>query len=160
MKGHGKKKFFFEVKEYAQEDYPYLADMYDVFVPKGKFQGIPPCDNDTCSIWLRHVTDNGKNFVAYIKGGNRIVGHVALLPDFDRLDAEYLAFVVQSYRGKGVGSKLTQQAIKWCRRNGIKIIWLMVDAHNFRAIRLYRKHGFYFPKPVDCMSERLMVLKL
>lgn len=160
MVGCGEEILLFEVKEYTQEDYPYLVDMYDTFVPKGKFQGMPPCDNLMRATWLRHVTASGQNFVAHMKDEDKIIAHVALLPDFDKLDAEYLIFVVQPYRGKGVGSELTQQAIKWCRCNGIRIIWLTVDAYNVRAIRLYKKYGFCFLQPFDSRSERLMVLKL
>jgi len=150
--------FPFEVKEYAKEDYPHLLDMYDLFSPKGKFQGMPPCNGEMCRNWLEHLTENGQNFLAWRE--NKIVGHGALLPDFNKFDAEYLIFVIQSDRGKGVGSELTRQALKWARLHGIRVVWLTVDTYNFRAIHLYKKFGFDFPEPFDRASERFMILRL
>ena len=150
--------FPFEVKGYANRDYPHLLDMYDLFSPKGKFQGMPPGTGETRRKWIQRLTENGQNFLAWREG--RIVGHLALFPDFNKFDAEYLIFVVQSDRGKGVGSELTRQALRWARLHGIKVIWLTVDSYNFRAIRLYKKFGFEFPEPFDHAPERLMILRL
>jgi len=148
----------FEVKEYTSKDYPHLLEMYDIFLPKAKFQGMPPYNRETCCNWIQHLTDTGQNFLACRE--DRVIGHVVVLPDFDKLDAEYLIFVVQSERGKGVGSELTRQAIGWARLHGIRVIWLTVDTYNFRAIRLYKKFGFDFSEPCDHAPERLMILRL
>lgn len=149
--------FPFEVKEYAIKHYPYLLDMYDLFSPKGKFQGMPPGNGEKRSKWIQRLTDEGQNFLAWREG--KVVGHLVLLPDFNKFDAEYLIFVVQSARGKGVGSELTRQALHWAMLHGIKVIWLTVDTYNFRAIHLYKKFGFDFPGPFDHAPERLMILR-
>ena len=78
----------FAVKEYANGDYEDLLDMYDRFSPKGKFQGMPPCAPESRRQWIRHLSENGKNFLAWKEG--RVVGHGVLLPDFNKFDAEYL----------------------------------------------------------------------
>ncbi|MBW2095639.1 MAG: GNAT family N-acetyltransferase [Deltaproteobacteria bacterium] len=148
----------FEVKEYASEDYPHLLHMYDLFSPKGKFQGMPPGNGEARRKWIQHLTENGQDFLAW--EGSRVVGHGVLLPDFNKFDAEYLIFVVQSDRGKGVGTALTRQALKWARLHGIRVVWLTVDTYNFRAIHLYKKFGFNFPEPFDHAPERLMILRL
>lgn len=148
----------FAVKEYANGDYEDLLDMYNRFSPKGKFQGMPPGAAETRRQWIRHLSENGQNFLAWKEG--RVVGHGVLLPDFNKFDAEYLIFVVQLDRGKGVGSALTHKALNWAKLHGIRVVWLTVDTYNFRAIHLYKKFGFAFPEPFDHGSERLMILRL
>ncbi|KAI8890972.1 acyl-CoA N-acyltransferase [Backusella circina FSU 941] len=44
--------------------------------------------------------------------------------------------------GKGIGSKLVQEAIRKARDLGKKTIWLGVNETNLPAIALYKKHGF------------------
>ena len=148
----------FEVKECVTTDYSHLLDMYEVFLPKAKFQGMPPGDLERRRSWVQHLTDTGHSFLAWRR--NKVIGHVVLLPDFDKLDAEYLIFVIQSDRGKGVGRGLTGEAIKWARLHEIRVVWLTVDSYNFRAIHLYRKFGFHFSEPFCHAPERLMILRL
>jgi RimJ/RimL family protein N-acetyltransferase len=150
--------FPFEVKEYSSNDFQHLLDMYEIFSPKAKYQGMPPGDREGRRKWIQHLTDSGQTFLAWREG--TVIGHVVLLPDFDKLDAEYLIFVVQSDREKGVGSELTREAITWAERHGIEVVWLTVDTYNFRAIHVYRKFGFSFPEPFDRAPERLMILHL
>ena len=148
----------FKVEEYTDRDYPHLLDMYDLFSPKGKFQGMPPVDGVTRRKWIRRLTDEGLNFLAWQEG--KVIGHLVLLPDFNKFDAEYLIFVLQLARGKGVGTKLTRHALTWARLHGIRVVWLTVDTYNFRAIHLYKKFGFNFPEPFEHTPERLMILRI
>src|SRR3954451_7206118 len=50
--------------------------------------------------------------------------------------------LLPSYRGRGVGARLTAAAIGAARLNGIERIELEVWASNARAIALYRQLGF------------------
>ncbi|MGD9364352.1 MAG: GNAT family N-acetyltransferase [Desulfobacteraceae bacterium] len=146
----------FEVKAYAREDYACLERMYDRFTPKAKFQGMPPFSKEVRQPWLRQLIENGHNFLAW--SGEEVIGHVVILPDFNKRDAEYLIFVSQGHRGLGVGKALTIAAIEKARALDLKNVWLTVDAYNFRAIRLYRKAGFRSCKGYDAATERMMVL--
>ena len=149
--------FPFEVREYVREDYPHLMRMYDLFTPKGRFQGMPPCDDEKCHAWLQRLTEEGKNFLAWRSGA--VIGHAVLLPDVDRCDAEFLIFVVRADRCTGVGSELTRRALAWAEDQGIPAVWLTVETYNFTAIHLYRKFGFIFPEPFDHTQERFMIRK-
>ncbi len=147
--------FPFEIKKYVREDFPHLMRMYDLFTPKGKFQGMPPCDDEKCHAWVQRLTQEGQNFLAWRSGS--VIGHAVLLPDFNKLDAEFLIFVVQSDRCAGVGSALTRSALAWTEDQGIPVVWLTVETYNFTAIHLYKKFGFVFPEPFDQTQERLMI---
>ena len=57
-----------------------------------------------------------------------------------------------------MGKGLTRVAIQKAKDLGIKVVWLTVDAYNFKAVRLYKKFGFEFCKDYSSTSERLMTL--
>lgn len=148
----------FEVRSCETGDYNYLIEMYDDFTPKGAFQGMPPRYKESSDKWIQDMLRNGKNFLAWRNG--KVIGHVAIFPDFERKNAEYLIFVSSSARGLGVGKELTRRAIQCARELGLKSVWLTVDSYNFRAIRLYKKIGFQFCVTYSAASERMMVLKM
>jgi RimJ/RimL family protein N-acetyltransferase len=131
-----------------------LIEMYEAFSPKGIAQGLPPRDDVQRLSWIEKLLDCGKNFLVSQDG--TVIGHAALFPDFDRLDAEYVIFVDQRYRNRGMGSELTALAVETARNLGIENIWLTVEATNLRAIRVYKKVGFRFCDEYG--SERTMIL--
>jgi GNAT superfamily N-acetyltransferase len=148
----------FEVKKGSGEDTDLLAEMYETFQPKGVFQGLPPATAGVCANWLRHILEIGENFLAI--RDRRMIGHAALMPDLGIQDGEYLVFVHQQHRGRGVGTQLTRSALDHARTLGLSEIWLSVDASNFIAIRLYRKFGFCFCDNAGLHCERKMLLNL
>ena len=135
-----------------------LLQMYAHFSPKGKFQGLPPEDKTGRAKWIQHLMSCASNFLALRK--DKVIGHAAMIPDLRVRDSEYLVFVDQHYRGRGVGTELTRAAIDLARELGLELIWLSVDACNFIAIRLYRKFGFDFCDKGQLRTERKMVRSL
>ena len=146
------------VKIYRPEHYESLVKMYDAFRPKGMFQGMPPRNRATRIQWIDNLVANGENALAWLE--DSVIGHVAIIPDFTKVDAEYLIFVNQENRGRGVGKKLTSKIIERARQLALARIWLTVDAYNFRGIRLYKRFGFQFSQEHCSASERTMVLTL
>jgi GNAT superfamily N-acetyltransferase len=133
-----------------------LIRMYDEFSPKAISQGLPPIDAASRRQWVQKLLDSGENFLAWIEG--KAVGHCALVCVPDKYDAEYIIFVHQPYRNRGIGTELTATAVARARELGLKALWLTVEAFNFRALRVYRGVGFQF---VDADErERTMVLYL
>lgn len=152
---HGKS---FEVKKYRLKDYAALEAMYVAFYPKGKFQGMPPLQDEASRKWVNGLLEKGTNFLAWQDG--IIVGHVVVLPDLQKGDAEYLIFVRHPNRGRGIGSELTRTVLQHAKDLGLETIWLVVGTTNFPAIGLYRKFGFRFCEPDFSESERKMMLTL
>ncbi len=56
--------------------------------------------------------------------------------------ADFGISVLKKYYNMGIGSKLLEEAINFCKEANIKILSLEVDATNARAIHLYKKFGF------------------
>ena len=96
--------------------------------------------------FLKRIKE-GSCFVAV--EGNEVVGYIAgsivkaepFRHDVTLAEAENM-FVLPEYRGKGVGTKLFELLIGWCRKNGADRISTVASAGNDRAIALYRRLGF------------------
>ena len=75
----------------------------------------------------------------------RVVGSISIRRD-DHPATHHVAtfgmFVVSSHRGRGVGSALLSEAIRWGRSYGIERVELTVYPNNAAAIALYRRFGF------------------
>ncbi len=154
MTSRPRRAFNFEVRSYRADDYASLLHMYDCFTPKARFQGMPPRDGEERKRWISMLVRKGESFLAWEQA--KVIGHVVLLPDFKKGDAEYLIFVNQAHRGCGVGTELTRAALRRAAELGLRTVWLTVDAYNFRATRLYRKFGFQFCDTYRSESERMM----
>ena len=144
----------FEIRHAGVGDISPLVDMYNGFSPKGRFQGLPPVDKLECDHWVKKMLEDGENYLAW--RDERVIGHMVVLPDIYKGDAEYLIFVDGRDRGVGVGTLLTRAAIKKARELGLHRIWLTVDVCNIRATRLYKKCGFTFYDSCGFESERVM----
>ncbi len=51
-------------------------------------------------------------------------------------------FLVEAYRGKGIGDQMMAYLLEQCQILKIKAIHLEVERHNKRGARLYLKNGF------------------
>ncbi len=82
-----------------------------------------------------------------IKNEDKILGYVALTFGFS---FEYEGrdafidelFLLEAYRGKGIGKLVMQQLENKASAHGVKAIHLEVENHNTSANRLYIKQGY------------------
>ena len=148
----------FEIRKYLEKDFASLAEMYDLFSPKAKFQGMPPLDGKTRQKWITNLLKDGENYMAL--QDIQVIGHAVFLPDLKTRDGEYLIFVRQPFRELGIGTELTRIVLEEAKVMGLKLIWLSVGAYNFIAIRLYKKFGFNFCEEYATESEKKMILTL
>ena len=51
-------------------------------------------------------------------------------------------FVLESFRSKGIGKRLYDYFIKWCKESKVNKIMLDVSTKNRKAIKFYRKNNF------------------
>ena len=118
------------------------------------------------------LNDNDTDwFVAEIEGnviGQCSVGLVSKNERY-RHRAEVTFVVLKDYWGMGIGGKLMQECIRWCKDKNITQIELDVVAENNRAINMYESFGFKtvgtIPnamryKDGTFADKNLMVLKL
>ena len=83
--------------------------------------------------------------------------------------AEVTFVVLKDYWGIGIGKKLMQQCIDWCKNKNIYQIELKVVTENERAIKMYESFGFKvtgkIPKALhypdgSFADEQIMLLEL
>lgn len=94
-------------------------------------------------------------FIQIMKKYNHIVGNLGI-------------FVIDEYQGKGIGSKLLKSILVSSQFLNLDLIYLTVFADNYRAIKLYKKYGFYpvkFIKDCDYWNKKyydciIMILNL
>lgn len=77
--------------------------------------------------------------------GGEIIGTMNIQRGFykkNRHTANLGIAIESGHRGKGIGRRMIEEGIKWCRENGIAKLNLEVFSSNVNAISLYKKIGF------------------
>lgn len=76
---------------------------------------------------------------------SKIVGYIALFGNkLQRIkhSAYIVTGILQSYAGKGIGTKLFEEGIEWAKLRNFHRLELTVMVHNVNGIGLYEKMGF------------------
>jgi DNA-binding MarR family transcriptional regulator/GNAT superfamily N-acetyltransferase len=73
---------------------------------------------------------------------NQIVGSVAILGSSRHLAQLRWFLIHPDYRGRGLGKKLLEEAILFCREKDYQKVYLMTTSMQETAIALYKKAGF------------------
>lgn len=116
-----------------------LAEMYRTLDPADRSQGIPPRNEKRLVSWVRTLTDEGLNLVAW--HGDNAVGHAVLMAmDEDRW--ELAIFVHSDYQEVRIGTRLLECLFGYGKGNGVERVWLSVERHNTVALNLYESLGF------------------
>ena len=108
------------------------------------------------------VATGGEVFLALLDG--RVVGTcAAIVPHPGTVELARLT-TDAAWRGRGIGRRLTEEAIAWARRRGARRVILVSSTRLVPALRLYERLGFsHRPLPRDtpyatadvCMELRL-----
>ena len=101
---------------------------------------MPPYDEDGRRAWIGQLLNKAHNFGAFYSGW-RLIGHSILAPAREG-EAETAYFVHQSYRRRGVGSRLVRAALDRAIEAGMDRVWATVEAGNFASIKLLHRQGF------------------
>ena len=94
---------------------------------------------------LQSDIQSSEDFICIALECENIVGFVhAERGKFNRIrhTAYIVTGILQSHRGKGIGTALFRQTDQWARENGITRLELTVECSNEAAIHLYKKSGF------------------
>jgi putative acetyltransferase len=77
--------------------------------------------------------------------GDRVIGHLDVTREEGSVTRHVASIgmaVAPDWRGRGVGSALLAEAIRWARQVGVEKLVLSVYPDNEAALGLYRKFGF------------------
>jgi GNAT superfamily N-acetyltransferase len=128
------------VSKASVDDVEELVDLYEVFNPEDRSQGVPPQDEESIREWLDYLfPDHSQHVIARHKGD--AIGHAFLVPAGD--DRHELAiFVLREYQSAHIGTELMYTLLGYGLDEGVVEVWLSVESWNNHAIALYEKVGF------------------
>jgi ribosomal protein S18 acetylase RimI-like enzyme len=86
--------------------------------------------------------DSSKDFFAVAEIDGRIVGSIVIAAESDQLAKLRYFLVHPDARGHGLGRRLMQQALDFCRERGFRTVWLWTISELKAAAHLYREAGF------------------
>jgi RimJ/RimL family protein N-acetyltransferase len=123
------------------------------------FMLLEPGERDTSIQALtRHLEDvsRSENSVVIVADWHgELAGYVELVGgEFrrNRCTTHVIIGVLAAASGKGVGTRLLEEAKRWATARGLRRIELNVMAHNHRAIALYERMGFVREgRRADCL---------
>ena len=146
----------YQVRAYEASDFEDLKEMYDAFEPKGAECGLPPPNDRVRLKWLHHVVTDLFSVLAVHK--HRVVGHCALDLSCSPSCPEYLIFIRQGFRDRGIGTALSGVMKQLAKEAGCEKVILTVRTANTRAIKVFEKTGFVFCGKIE--AERDMELHM
>lgn len=141
----------------CEDDFEAVVDMYVVFEPADRAQGIPPTGEADIRDWLDDIlVEESVNVLAW--HDDRVVGHAVLVPDREG-GYELAIFVLNAYQGAGIGTRLMEALLGRGQDEGIEHVWLTVERWNKAAIHLYHKMGFEESDPEGFELEMAALLQ-
>ena len=89
---------------------------------------------------LALVVVMGKKIVGYLIGSIGKGENYRSIKKIGELDN---MFILPEARGKGIGSALCQEFLKWVKDKGVKRVKVVASAKNKQAIACYKRNGFF-----------------
>jgi RimJ/RimL family protein N-acetyltransferase len=116
-----------------------LLSFYELFEPKGGFEGLPPARRRERRRWVLGLMGGWRNFL--VLDGDQMIGHVAVTLGESDLE-ELIIFLHQEFRGKRIGSEALRYVMGLMKQEGCRRLWLTVENTNIPAVRCFQKVGF------------------
>jgi L-amino acid N-acyltransferase YncA len=160
-----------KIRDAVAEDLPAIVEIYNATIPSR----LVSADTEPVSVeqrvaWFEeHEASRRPIWVMEVAG--ETIGWLSLSDFYDarpayHATAEIGVYVREDYRGKGVGRRLVEEAIRRGPELGLKTLTAGAFAHNEASIALFEKMGFRkwarFPQvaELDGVERDLVVLGL
>ncbi|MFA5771035.1 MAG: GNAT family N-acetyltransferase [Patescibacteria group bacterium] len=91
-------------------------------------------NKDGCAL----IAHNDNNVIGYLVGALVKTSSYRVLPKSAELEN---MFVLDSFRGKGIGTMLMNAFNDWCKTKNVKRIKVVASVSNASAIKFYKKNG-------------------
>ena len=88
-----------------------------------------------------YYSENG-NIMWVIENEDNVIGMGGLINQGNNTFEIKRLRISTNYRNQGLGSELLEWIENYCRKNGVKRIYLDTTNRNSGAIRFYKKHGY------------------
>ena len=121
-----------------------IADTETLFLARNPGEFCTPVEREKQIIENVLADNDVEWFVAEYE--NKVIGQCSV--GLVRRNARYrhraeVAFVIlKDYCNLGIGGKMMEECIKWCKKNGVTQIELDVVKTNDRAVKMYQCFGF------------------
>ena len=125
----------------------------------GLIEGLVP-DNDTGAdienLQEAYFADDGKSGLWVAEFDNQVIGMIGV-QNTSEGEAEIRRLRVrQDFRRRGVGAKLMEQALGFCRRHGYLKVILDVRIERGPAIALFEKFGFQHSRTREIENRKML----
>jgi RimJ/RimL family protein N-acetyltransferase len=121
-----------------------IADKETLFLARNTGEFQPTLEEEQNIITAILNNTDSTWFVAEVDG--KVVGQcsVGLVRGYQRYRHRAgVAFVLlEEYCNIGIGGKMMEECLKWCKDNNVKQVELDVVKNNDRALRMYQNFGF------------------
>ena len=100
--------------------------------------------------YIKKVLEGDENLgIIVAEEGGTITGHIILGVNKEWSDifgfkwGSILSLAVDpDWWGKGIGSKLVKEGLRWLKKKGVRYAEVFTDQNNVAAIKVYEKNGF------------------
>ncbi len=159
-----------KIRDAAEADLPDIVEIYNSTVPSRMVTADPePVSVESRLPWFReHDPKSRPLWVAEVNG--EIAGWFSFEPFRKKpayyATAEVSVYVSEKHRGKGIGRRLLEEAIRRAPDLGLKTLTAGAFAHNEPSLRLFERFGFeqwaHYPRvaELDGVERDLVVLGL
>lgn len=137
----------FEVRPARPEDARSFLEMWRSVVAERRFVRTETVQRSAGYYRRRHFRHSWTKEQASIVAvqDDRVIGHLSVSREESPVTRHVASIgmaVASDWRGKGVGSALMAEAVRWAREMSIEKLALSVYPDNDPALALYRKFGF------------------
>lgn len=153
-----------KIRKATLEDSQAIIDIYNQAVEDGlKTADTEKVSFDEGKEWLKDHLEDPHSVFVYI-ADEKVTGWLSISAyrpgrQALRFTKEVSAYIHRDYRAKGIGSKLVEHAIEYCRKNQIKSIFAILLDTNKASIGVLKKYGFtrwaHLPKVADFDGEEV-----
>lgn len=160
-----------KMRDATTSDLPAIVEIYNSTIPSRVVSAdTEPISVEDRSDWFR-AHEPMRRPIWVMEDGGEVAGWLSLSDFYDarpayHATAEIGVYVRKDYRGKGVGRRLLNEAIRRAPGLGMKTLTAGAFAHNEASIRLFEGMGFrqwaLFPRvaELDGVEKDLVVLGL
>lgn len=121
-----------------------IADTETLFLARNPGEFCTPVEREKQIIENVNADNDVEWFVAEYE--NKVIGQCSV--GLVRRNARYrhraeVAFVIlKDYCNLGIGGKMMEECIKWCKKKGVTQMELDVVKNNEKALKMYQRFGF------------------
>jgi L-amino acid N-acyltransferase YncA len=160
-----------KIRDAVAEDLPAVVGIYNSTIPSR----VVSADTEPVSVEQRlpwfDEHEPSRRPIWVMENGGEVIGWLSLSDFYDarpayHATAEIGVYVREDYRGRGVGRRLLEEAIRRAPELGLNTLTAGAFAHNGASLRLFEGMGFrkwaHFPNvaELDGVKRDLVVLGL